>query len=339
MKGKIYNITDNKFKNIIDESKTLKESYEKCKKIVGKCCYKSMRKRINDLNINIEKFKQTKIDKITDDLFTKFVNDSKSYKELLKKCGYISNGKSANKNFKNIIDNRIAKLNLTPIYKFGTKNYTLDEDSFNKLNRDTTWVLGLIFSDGSINSTNQVNITSTDLIILQKVEKILQGKYLIHNKKKYKETEKDSWVLRFTSKKISDLLKKSYNLHKNKDFTIIFPHINSNLIWDFIRGFFDGDGCITKNGKWFICSASQTFINQLHIKMKTLGCDKIYTTNYHIPKVETGRYDQIKYIYENMYKNTSNYLPRKKHTFEYYLFSCKRRKFSKELIIPEWFFS
>ncbi len=58
-----------------------------------------------------------------------------------------------------------------------------------------------------------------------------------------KSARKQKFLIRIGSKKLYYALEK-YGLHPNKSLTIKFPKIPKKYLADFIRGYFDGDGCV-----------------------------------------------------------------------------------------------
>ena len=56
------------------------------------------------------------------------------------------------------------------------------------------------------------------------------------------------YQIHISSKKITqDLI--NLGLHHNKSFTVQFPNVPPELYWHYIRGVFDGDGCVYTNKK------------------------------------------------------------------------------------------
>lgn len=215
------------------------------------------------------------------------------------------------------------------------RNYTINEESFMILNKDYAWILGLIWSDGCLESNNTVSITSVDLDMLQKVEKVL-GSNLI--RKRIKNENKQAYDIRFSNKIVANTLK-TYGLKKNKSLTLEWPiNVDVEFEWDFIRGVFDGDGCIfvdkkiiSPNARFNICSASLLFVqkiqeffirNNINIKLTSTNIDR----NNPLYNISTTKYVYIKNIYDNFYYKDSLYLDRKKEKFELYLNSERKKR-------------
>lgn len=327
---KLESISEQQFKQTVENSNSISDL---CKKLGYKNRSNLLKKKLKISQLDISHFNKRLIDKISDEEFEEIISNSIFYYEIYNKMGY--NNKTNNSDF--LINKEIRKkakqLNICMEHIGIVKDYELNRHSFETMNRDLAWILGLIFSDGSLSKGNEVRITSIDYIILKKVENILEGRKLIYKRKKV-ENCKQAWDLYFCSKNISTILKEKYELHPSKSLTITWPkNLEKDFYWDFIRGVFDGDGCIytgqQKNSikvAFKICSASEIFIRQLKDKLEFLGVNNIYiNSNYdlrydsYIYCISIQKLDAIPYLYEKLYYNTDSYLPRKKIKMEKYL--------------------
>lgn len=141
----------------------------------------------------------------------------------------------------------------------------------------TTFILGFIFADGSINTSlhhNQINIqiNPKDIEVLEFIKsKIQPSSNILQYEKFCKNTNKNYAVARisFSSKKIvKDLI--NLGCVPGKTYKEIrVPNIPIEFYRDFIRGVFDGDGSIyiskkssTKVG-CFICCSSVSFLKDI----------------------------------------------------------------------------
>lgn len=135
---------------------------------------------------------------------------------------------------------------------------------------------------------------------------------------------KNQLNLRFSSSKIvDDLIKLNITPNKTYNSSFIFPFellTNENKI-HFIRGFFDGDGCISKSDISFV-STSELFLNQiLEILLDNLPTIKYRfyeiegkTIKYYKLHINNGKNTRGK-IYNLFYNNSNYYLTRKKLKF------------------------
>ncbi|NVM31447.1 MAG: hypothetical protein HWN65_21595 [Candidatus Helarchaeota archaeon] len=118
----------------------------------------------------------------------------------------------------------------------------MNENFFKAPSPEREWVLGFIFADGCISLTKNIHFT---LGLAQKEPEILQKiKNLLQTEAPIKRINKTGChILRINNKKlVRDLLQ--FGLHPRKSLTIEYPE-NIKYHSHFIRGFFDGDGCVS----------------------------------------------------------------------------------------------
>jgi hypothetical protein len=126
---------------------------------------------------------------------------------------------------------------------------------------------------------------------------------------------------------INDL--KNIGLHQNKTYTIEYPKIDENIERHFLRGYFDGDGCIrinedkrdhSKRGDLRIVGGSVNFVRTLNERMGKLfgvNVNKLYG-----PKDKKYKFvgwagmSDIENIYNGFYTDTDLFLNRKKIIFD-----------------------
>jgi len=162
--------------------------------------------------------------------------------ETARKCGFLSNV-----SVKNILKrNKIDAVSLVPSY---TKNYNF----FNKIDtEEKAYFLGLMFADGNnyINKDGDYQIS----IVLQEQDKSILEKFrnlIIPTKQLYFINRKNkNWSncyrLKFDDKIISNQLN-NLGCVSNKSLVLQFPALsNLDLQRHFIRGYYDGDGSISK---------------------------------------------------------------------------------------------
>lgn len=123
--------------------------------------------------------------------------------------------------------------------------------------------------------------------------------------------------------------RKTYDL----EFEFPFDLVPKEYLWDFIRGFFDGDGQIsyseaTHQFTFALYGTSEKFMNQLgEIFEKEFGVEKriegvqkskmvLYTLRF---SANQKRLPFIDALYSKFYKNKSYFLPRKQSKFLKYL--------------------
>lgn len=119
------------------------------------------------------------------------------------------------------------------------------------------YILGLIYSDGAIEDvrsssrTCYFTISSNNKTLLVKVRKALSSNHTIYFKKprmvkftggKFYLCRK-TYILRVGNKKMFDDLV-DLGLTPRKSLKLVFPQISHRYFGFFLRGYFDGDGCV-----------------------------------------------------------------------------------------------
>lgn len=125
--------------------------------------------------------------------------------------------------------------------------YKVNESFFDSWSEEMAYVLGYIYADGSLENAfyirgQYLRISSTDKITIDNIKNILDSGHKIVETPAYNNNKKQ-FLLRIGSHKLyKSLLEKG--LYPNKSLTIKFPRISKKYLKDFIRGYFDGDGCV-----------------------------------------------------------------------------------------------
>lgn len=132
--------------------------------------------------------------------------------------------------------------------------YTLNENYFDTINSaNKAYWLGLIAADGSVsklqpkrrNQRLQITLKYEDKYILEKFKSNIKytGPVLEYTIKTGKYQGHRYATILFTSNKIAQDLAK-YNIVPGKTYTYSYPNIPDKYTFDFIRGYFDGDGSV-----------------------------------------------------------------------------------------------
>lgn len=139
------------------------------------------------------------------------------------------------------------------------KNRVINGDYFNNIDTPLkAYLLGFIFADGWIskNSHNSyefgMELQSADKYILEKINSELGNQNIIYHSKPYSHkingietVTKDMDCLRVYSKPlVNGLIANGIVFNKTKK--DVFPIVDNNLFFDFLRGYIDGDGCYYK---------------------------------------------------------------------------------------------
>lgn len=202
------------------------------------------------------------------------------------------------------------------------KKYTINENYFNNINSEgKAYYLGLLFADG-YNNTEKFDVSITlipeDIDILISLNKELETNKPLRKDRKYIK-------LSIENKKISKTLN-NLGCMKSKTHKIRFPNIPNEYVRHFIRGYFDGDGCITwsKNklipqfsivgNEPFLIELQKELINNLGLK-KTKFIKRHKNRKNNITSLIYGSYGNCIKIYEYLYEDSKFYLKRKKNKF------------------------
>jgi len=202
---------------------------------------------------------------------------------------------------------------------FQTK-YTCNHNYFEVLNNNSAYFLGFMFADGYITDNNRVciNLSSKDVSVLESFKKELNYTGPIGTHKGFhKQIQKDFEFksLRITSEKLCKDLAK-YGVTPRKTKTIQFPNLPDHLVSDFIRGYFDGDGWLSKGQKTILgfCSGSKQFLTSLESILRDkldLKVKKLYVKNENCFVLHYGAKQDIADIQNFLYDDSSLYLKRK----------------------------
>lgn len=221
------------------------------------------------------------------------------------------------------IRGKVNGIGLTKIRKFND-SYFENIESPNQ-----AYWLGFIYADGYIISNEKlsnyelgIEIKDSDIKLLEDFNNELGGVHNItlkHNKKSFNgyKYETDSCVIRIYSKKIVDDLI-SLNVCQNKTNETDFP-VCDNYFFDFLRGFNDGDGCISidkrKHIRLQFVNSNILFLEYLHKSIKTLlGIDgSIYKEKDKKYQLTYFRQADVKIILDKLYKNSNCQLLNRKY--------------------------
>lgn len=183
--------------------------------------------------------------------------------------------------------------------------YDINHNYFNYINNDEkAYILGFIFADGCIHKKVLTIAQSGDKEknILLWIKEKMESNHILYTKKPKKETHKTTYILSITSPQIINGLK-SNGVKENKKYDSEFPtNLNISQFKSFIRGYFDGDGCVgiynekkIKNGKKYISK---------YLKLSFFGTkDFIESCNDLLPDELKGRIRYVKNHAEIIWTN------------------------------------
>lgn len=227
----------------------------------------------------------------------------------------------------------------------GHNRYSFNKDFFKKWTPEMAYVLGFIYADGNITNsvpsrTQYTHFYSTDKHILESIKSVLSSNHIIQTipVEKHAHTSgfratKPGFKLRIGSREMyQDLL--NLGVVPNKSKVATFPFIPKEYLGNFVRGNFDGDGCvflqkakgivkpiIIKKLSIIFTSGSHKFLEGLAVTIKNhllINHEKIYkgTRSFQL-RYSTN--DSIR-IFKLMYNNCPSnlYLNRKFNIFNDY---------------------
>ena len=205
------------------------------------------------------------------------------------------------------------------------QKYSFNENYFENIDtEDKAYFLGLIVADGCISEK------SNSIKIIQKEHDILFDfiKYIKFDGNIFTSKSRNISTVTITSPKTKSDLNR-LGIHSNKTMVIKYPNIPENLQNHFMRGLFDGDGCISlridkrdnsQRGQVNICSGSYDFIKEYYSRL-VMYCNLSGRNKIRCPKgtyyvVDWGGLSDVENIYRFLYKDANVFLKRKKETFD-----------------------
>lgn len=207
------------------------------------------------------------------------------------------------------------------------RKYKLNEAYFDNIDTpNKAYILGLLFADGNnckSKQTIRIGLQEEDKHILEDIRKeIGSEKELEYQDNSDKHTfgysYKNMWILNMYSSHMCKSLE-MHGMIPNKSLKVKFPNIEENLYSHFIRGLFDGDGCIHNgNGKsTYHCSITGTYdlCNYIKDYFASIGINSnVREASNHngITAVfEVWRKNDAKKFLDFIYKDAEMYLERK----------------------------
>jgi len=145
---------------------------------------------------------------------------------------------------------------------------------------ESAYVLGFFAADGTMvinpRGSKYIEFVSNDYEIIEKVCRLLGASQKISTKRRVVITNVLTYRVQIGSRYLFDKFEE-FGFSPNKSKTLEFPKIRNELLRHFIRGYFDGDGCVSyylkldkRYGKFrhflttrFICG-NRCFLVSLH---------------------------------------------------------------------------
>ena len=200
--------------------------------------------------------------------------------------------------------------------------YKVNETYFDNIDtEDKAYFLGLMMSDGCV-SNNCFYIKLIDEDILLKFKECLECENQVIFTQAPNPNWNNSYKLTICSKYMCKALEK-LGCTKNKTKTLKFPNIKKELYRHFIRGFFDGDGCLQLQNKIYHCRfdltcASKEFLEEVRPILTEHAKTSGYLgkeTKYDVWHLNYSGH-QVKQILDWIYKDSNYYLQRKYNKYK-----------------------
>lgn len=215
------------------------------------------------------------------------------------------------------------------------KKYNYDEHYFENIDSPIkAYWLGFIYADGSVNprvgkmggtkgGTFEFTLKESDKYVLENLRYDMNANIPITSRSVFlKETGKTYNAVRLVFSSISivnDLIK--HGCVPNKSLILNFPeHIDALYHRDFIRGYFDGDGCIRyyENRNFHMSmQGTEEFLNSVKkiLEKEGIKCSSVQTTKSKVHVIQfTGR-DNLSKIFDYFYEGADRFLDRKRNEF------------------------
>lgn len=210
----------------------------------------------------------------------------------------------------------------------------VDHNFFSEWNSDMSYVLGFFAADGSMIRNNRgahfIEFHITDRSLLEDIRKLLASNHKITTRVRNSRW-KTGYRLQIGSKKIfQDLIKIGFSQRKSN--TLKFPEIPTEYVADYVRGYFDGDGCIyfkkhfvhtRKKQRWVFqvhfTSGSRSYLSDLKKVLHTCGLSGGFIQNKERGFELVFSHRDGLALYKLMYNNTGAnriFLARKKKKYD-----------------------
>lgn len=162
--------------------------------------------------------------------------------------------------------------------------YSVNEAFFETWSPSMAYVLGFLFSDGSMEDApyirgKYIRVSSTDLDRITLIRSLLCSRHTIVKSRK-SNRHKPQFLLRIGSKKLFDSLV-VFGMTPRKSMTMRFPTVPTLVLPFFILGYFDGDGCVYVSSrnparptrlKTIFTSGSKKFLEKLQSILANDAC-------------------------------------------------------------------
>jgi DNA-binding transcriptional regulator WhiA len=206
--------------------------------------------------------------------------------------------------------------------------YPINQDYFDIINHENTYILGFLCADGNLNNRNnnyglEIPLSRKDKSILKYIRyKISPTRpiydYQVYNKKYKKYYDCSKLCIHGLNQNFATRIQE-LGIFPRKTGKEYIPDISKKYLWSWMLGLFDGDGSIYNSGKhsytFDIASGSEQFLLQLkQTFFQNYHC-YIYNDKGNSWKLRIYKQESIKEIAQKLYKDETFSLLRKKQRF------------------------
>ena len=232
-----------------------------------------------------------------------------------------------------------------PLYTNHISNRRIRHSFFKNIETELqAYLLGFYAADGSIDEkrkTFRIHLQKQDSEIVYLFKDIISPDARTYTVKEHETTGRngkkitahESFGVDITSAELCNSLVDLGIGYDKSHAELHIPNIPENLIRHFIRGYFDGDGCITgwlaiEKGKsdrirysFDICGKTKTLLNEfidffskydIKVNINYLKRDDMY-------RVKTSSKKEVEKIFHLLYDDSNFYMTRKFEKFNYYV--------------------
>ena len=188
----------------------------------------------------------------------------------------------------------------------------INDDFFKTWTNEMAYVLGFIFTDGSI-SRNTLTIAQKERDILNKINLTMESNFEIRRSQNGKN---DIHTLSISRKEIVDDLKR-LGITERKSRTMEFPEVPEKFLPHFIRGVIDGDGWVQERGYAMnVTNASKPFSESLHGIFNSHGLKGRITEQNNAYRVWVSGKQDVRKLADWLYADAGElFLERKRKSF------------------------
>ena len=199
------------------------------------------------------------------------------------------------------------------------RKYSVDEDFFDVIDTpEKAYVIGILWADGCNYPPRNVvrlGLQAGDKQILEDISRLINSDKPLQFVKG-RDREQDTYALNIVNKHISKVLD-SLGMHQAKSLILEFPQwLDVKLYPAFIRGYYDGDGGLSKREHTYnvqIVGTSNMCYAMMNILSNIGIASKVYNTAHNdvTKSLYIGCKDNVKNFLDWIYKDATIYLNRK----------------------------